>query len=310
MELSLLLMEQILSMAIMILMGFAIVRLGVVRSEDSGVLAAITLNVISPCVIINAFQITFSMEKLKGLLLAIGAAILLHVLFILCTHFIGKAAKLNSIERASLIYSNGGNLIIPLVSALLGEEAVFYSCAFIAVQNVLLWTHAVSLISAQKRRNLKKIVTNPNMIAIAVGLTLFLCRITLPELLGSTVAKVGGIVGPVCMLVIGMIMGGTNLKRVFWYPHAYLVCLGRLIVYPLLLILVLRITGMTQLFPEAHEILLVTLLAASAPVAVTVTNMESLFGSDPVRAGSINVMSVIFCIATMPLMVAIYQLVC
>lgn len=55
MELSLLLMEQILSMAIMILMGFAIVRLGVVRSEDSGVLAAITLNVISPCVIINAF---------------------------------------------------------------------------------------------------------------------------------------------------------------------------------------------------------------------------------------------------------------
>ena len=185
MELSLLLMEQILSMAIMILMGFAIVRLGVVRSEDSGVLAAITLNVISPCVIINAFQITFSMEKLKGLLLAIGAAILLHVLFILCTHFIGKAAKLNSIERASLIYSNGGNLIIPLVSALLGEEAVFYSCAFIAVQNVLLWTHAVSLISAQKRRNLKKIVTNPNMIAIAVGLTLFLCRITLPETAGQ-----------------------------------------------------------------------------------------------------------------------------
>lgn len=309
-ELSFLLMKQILSMGLMILMGFALVRLGAVRAQDSSVLAAISLYVITPCVIIDAFQMPFSVDKLAGLGLAVGAAMVLHLLFIGCTRWIGDAAKLDRIERASLIYSNGGNLIIPLVSALLGQEAVFYSCAFIAVQTILLWTHGLSLIGAKGQFGIRKIVTNPNMIAIVVGIFFFLCRITLPDLLGSTVSNVGQTIGPVCMIVIGMIMGGTDLKRVFGSRRAYLICVGRLLVYPLLLILVFALTGVTHWFDGAREILLVTLLAASAPVAVSVTQMADLFGADSAQAGAINVMSVVFCIVTMPLMVAVYQWLC
>ena len=148
------------------------------------------------------------------------------------------------------------------------------------------------------------------MIAIVVGIFFFLCRITLPDLLGSTVSNVGQTIGPVCMIVIGMIMGGTDLKRVFGSRRAYLICVGRLLVYPLLLILVFALTGVTHWFDGAREVLLVTLLAASAPVAVSVTQMADLFGADSAQAGAINVMSVVFCIVTMPLMVAVYQWLC
>ena len=43
MELSLLLMKQILSMALMILMGFTVVRAGILKTEQSSVLSALVI---------------------------------------------------------------------------------------------------------------------------------------------------------------------------------------------------------------------------------------------------------------------------
>ena len=46
--------------------------------------------------------------------------------------------EIDAVEKASIVYSNAGNLIIPLVIAVLGEDKVIYASAFIAVQNILL----------------------------------------------------------------------------------------------------------------------------------------------------------------------------
>nr|WP_317361386.1 AEC family transporter [uncultured Blautia sp.] len=180
MELSILLFGQMVSMMLMILMGFAAVKAKLVTSSQSQVLSALTLYIIVPCVVINSFQIEFSKEKMNGLLLAAGFAILMHVLFILVVSVLGKRWKLTSIEKASMVYSNGGNLIIPLVSALLGQKQVFYCCAFIMVQLVFLWTHTVSLVGGREQMSWKKILKNPNMFAIAAGLILFFTNTRLP----------------------------------------------------------------------------------------------------------------------------------
>ena len=103
MELSILLFGQMVSMMLMILMGFAAVKAKLVTSNQSQVLSALTLYIIVPCVVINSFQIEFSREKMNGLLLAAGFAVLMHVLFILAVSALGKRWKLSSIEKASMI---------------------------------------------------------------------------------------------------------------------------------------------------------------------------------------------------------------
>ena len=60
MHISILLMEQIIELFIMILMGFIIVKAGIVKDEDSKVLSKIVLYLIIPCVIINAFQVDYT----------------------------------------------------------------------------------------------------------------------------------------------------------------------------------------------------------------------------------------------------------
>lgn len=60
MQISILLMEQIFELFLMILMGFIIVKAGIVKEEDSKVLSKIILYLIIPCVIINAFQVDYT----------------------------------------------------------------------------------------------------------------------------------------------------------------------------------------------------------------------------------------------------------
>ena len=63
MHISILLMEQIIELFIMILMGFIIVKAGIVKDEDSKVLSKIVLYLIIPCVIINAFQVDYKIGR-------------------------------------------------------------------------------------------------------------------------------------------------------------------------------------------------------------------------------------------------------
>lgn len=310
MELSLLLLEKILSMALMVLMGYAVVRFGAIGKGKTAPVSGLTLYIICPCMILSAFQIELNRQRLAGLALALAAAVVLHIVFILLTRLLGDKLKLDGVERASLIYSNGGNLIVPLVSSLLGEEYVFYCCAFIAFQTVLVWVHLPRMLVKGYRPNLRKILFNPNIISIAAGLILFLSGIRFTGILADTIDAVSGTIGPVAMLMIGMLMAEVDLKRVFTNWKSWVVTFGRLIVYPVVMIGVILLTGVTRWMPGAKEVLLVTMLATCAPIAVSISQMADIFGGDSTKASALNVMSVIFCIATMPLIIALYQLVC
>lgn len=307
MEISVLLAEQITVLFLMGLVGFLAVKAGKFKEEDSRIISNAVVYICSPCVIINAFQITFTPDKLKGLLLAGGAAALVHIILIGGGKLLSGPLHLNGIEKASVEYSNAGNLIVPLVSSVLGEEWVFYTTAYIIVQTVLIWTHGQSVIRQGQEKDYRKILLNPNIIAIAVGFVLFATGIHLPSVVGQCISGFGDMIGPASMLVVGMIIGNVNLGWVFRQKRPYLICFIRLVLFPVITILIFAFSGAERLHPDAEYILMVVLLATSAPVAVMVTQLAQIHGRDARYASVINVMSVIFCIVTMPLMVLLYE---
>lgn len=307
MELSILLAEQIIALFLMVILGFLLVKIHLLKVDDSDVLSKLVVFVFSPCVLIQSFTHThFSISTLSGLLLAIFGAAIVHVIYIALSKLGERFLGLNNIEKASLIYSNAGNLIIPLVSATLGDEWVFYSCAYIIVSTFLFWSHGKSVICEETKIELKKVITNPNILAIILGLIFFLTGFRLPSILDSCTASLGNIIGPASMLVIGMVIAEMDLKRIFTNRRAYMVCFGRLVLYPLITILVFCFSGILTLHEQASHILLVTLLAASAPCAANVTQIAQIYHKDAVYASSINVITVVFCMITMPIMTAIY----
>ena len=101
MELSILLMEQIAKLFLMIFMGYAVVKLGLLTDEDSKVLSTLVLYLIVPSVILNAFQVDYTQEKVNGLKLAGIASLLLLIILLLIVNLIGKLLNLNEVEILS-----------------------------------------------------------------------------------------------------------------------------------------------------------------------------------------------------------------
>ena len=310
MQLSFLLFKQIISMALMVLMGFSIVKSGAVKSEDSKVLSALCINWIMPCCVINAFLTEYEPEKLQGLLLAAAAAAVIQAMYILVVRLIGDKTGMSVVERMSSIYSNAGNLIIPLVSALLGDEAVIYCSSFMAVQTFLVWSHCYIKMTGGKV-SAKKFF-NRNIVATFIGFIIFAARIKLPSMAETVISSVGGTIGPVCMIMTGMIMGGVNVKKALTTKRYYRVCLLRLVVLPVLAVLLMAASGVTRKLPYAGEVLLITTLAAGSPVASVIVQMSDMFMDRDAAADAscVNIMTIIFSMATMPLLVLLYQGIC
>ena len=136
--------------------GFTVVKCGLIDAKSSKTLSVICIYIIMPCVMINAFQIEYSRSIRNGFLLAVAAAILIHIFLLVFVQIIGKPLKLSVVEKESIIYSNSGNLVIPLVTVVLGEKWVIYASAFLSVQMILMWTHGQSLMEAKAGINWKK----------------------------------------------------------------------------------------------------------------------------------------------------------
>ena len=306
MEVAILLLNQIVQLFLMILMGILLVKSGVLRAGQSKSLSVVVLYIVMPCVIIHAFQVDYTKEIRNGLLLALLAAVIIHLIMLLVTEVLSRLCHMDAVEKVSVIYSSSGNLIIPIVTGVLGEEWVIYSSAFMCVQLIHMWTHGKSVLCGEKGGDLKKILTNVNMIAILLGIVLFLLRIKLPSILEGTIASVSSMVGPISMIITGMLIGGMSLKKIVGYHRVWLMTFFRMILIPAIILIVLKVSGLSGLHPDGDTILLISFLASITPAASTMTQMAQIYGKDADYASVINVVTTVVCIITMPLMVLIY----
>jgi len=305
---SLLLAKQIVELFLMLIMGVVLVRTHLLKSTSSESLSVVALYLVTPCVIIESFQVKLTSETRDGLMLAFVAAILIHIVLMVVSKVFEKPLHLNKIEKVSIIYSNAGNLIIPIVTAVMGKEWIIYSSAYISIQLIALWTHGRITISGDNHINIKKILVNINMIAIFVGVILFFTGLKLPQIINETFTSVGDMIGPICMIVAGMLIGDMNLKKILSYKRIYLITFLRMIAYPLIILAVLKFSGASTLITNGKTILLISFLATVTPSSATVTQMAQIYGEDAEYASVINVVTTIVCIVTMPIMVALYML--
>ena len=186
------------------LMGFALIRTGKLRSSDGKALSVLLVYLILPCVIIHSFQVEPSEAVRRGLLFAFCAAVAVHALFILLTAAFRPLFSLKAVEQMALIYTNAGILVFPLVTALLGTEYLIYPCAYAVVQLILLWTHGSCLLCGRGEIHIRSIVCNINILAICFGAALFLLHISLPPLIDQTMGSVGSMIGPVAPSVCSL----------------------------------------------------------------------------------------------------------
>jgi len=302
-----LLIRKIVQLFLIMVFGYILVKAHILKAEESVVLSKLSIYLITPCVILNSFQVDFTPDIQDGLILGFVMATALLTFLVLVGKVCEKTFSMNEIEKASVIYSNSINLTVPIVAYVLGEEWVIYTSSFMSVQLIFLWSHCVSLFAGKGNMNLKKMLFNPNMIAIFLGLLMLVSGLRPPLIINETLSSVGEMLGPASMLITGMVVAKTDLKEMICRKRIYLVMLMRMIASPLVVLLLIKaVQGYIEI-ANADKILLIIFLAVMAPSASIITQFSQLYEKDAEYAGAINILTTLSCIVTMPIFVFLYE---
>lgn len=311
MDFSILLLKKTITLALMVMMGFLSVKSGHVKSRDSAVISQLCFDWVIPLSLINSFIIDYTPEVARDFRFACLSALLMVVLFVCLSFPVKKLFRLTPSEQGSLMFANSAGMALPLAASLFGTTGVLFCAPHMGVQNLLIFTLLPVIMSNNQKIDWKKLFLNRNILAIFVGIAIFTLRLPIPDVLRDTISGVGDILGPLSMFMIGMLMGEIDFKELLKNKDLYLVCFIRLILWPGIAIALIALSGITRRLPYTRDVLLVLIMCIASPAATLVTQMATAHrGIEEAKAaGSLNVMTTLPCVITIPLMVLVYQMV-
>lgn len=299
-------------MFLLMAVGFFCGKRGIIREDGSKQLSDLLLMIVIPCLSINVYQVDKDPAIVKGLLLAFGLAIFSHILAIviakLCIR--KKEDARYRVERFAAVYSNAGFMGLPLVQATMGNEGVIFATAYMACFNFFAFTLGEMELRGERRPPaLRKLLLHPGVWSVALGILFFFFQIRLPAPIGPTVNFIASMNTPLAMIACGTFLAGTQLHGLWKNRKMYLVTALRLILIPLILLLIYKLTGVMGWFSGADTVVLISLISAACPTAAMCSIMSRKFGLDAAYGGQLVAVTTVCSIVTLPLVVMLAQLV-
>ena len=296
------LLRQIAIMALLAAVGLYLSRKGFLSPQGTKDLGAILLRVIIPCVIVKSYITEFSRERLLELALSAGLALIGFILAMVISYLVfGKRRRL---ENFAASFCNAGFIGIPLAQAIIGEEGVFYIAASVALLNLFQWTYGVYIMADRKDAiSAKTIAKNPVVIAIVIGVVLFVSQIPVPGIVTSTLGYIAGMNTPIAMILMGTYLAKLPLKKLL-DKRAYGCVLFRLVIIPAVILLVFWVLPVSN-----ADIALAAFLAAATPVGANICVFAQQYDCDYEFSVVTVCLSTLLSVITVPLLVSFAQMI-
>ena len=296
------LLRQIAIMALLAAVGVYLSRKGFLSPQGTKDLGAILLRVIIPCVIVKSYITEFSRERLLELALSAGLALIGFILAMVISYLVfGKRRRL---ENFAASFCNAGFIGIPLAQAIIGEEGVFYIAASVALLNLFQWTYGVYIMADRKDAiSATTIAKNPVVIAIVIGVVLFVSQIPVPGIVTSTLGYIAGMNTPIAMILMGTYLAKLPLKKLL-DKRAYGCVLFRLVIIPAVILLVFWVLPVSN-----ADIALAAFLAAATPVGANICVFAQQYDCDYEFSVVTVCLSTLLSVITVPLLVSFAQMI-
>lgn len=294
----LILIKQILVMLAMMSVGVVLYKIGQIDEKGVAQLSNLALYVATPCVVIQALAIEFDAERLlTGGWVMLFFLVIFAVSVVIARVLCGKADR---VGQFAVVFSNSGFVGIPLIQGILGDEYVFYVTMTMVASTITFWTYGVYLMSGDKNEvSIKKMLTNPNLIAVVVGMALFFAPIEMPYVLQRTVAGMANMNTGLGMVILGATLGASNIGLMVSDTRLYKAIALRLVAVPLVCIPIL------MLMPVPFEVRMVMMIIAAAPAASATSMLALKYGADYSYGTGLAIGTTIVSMLTMPLVLAL-----
>lgn len=306
--------EQVVILYIIVVVGIMADKTKLFTEKTARLCTDLLFFIITPAVIVRSFlEIKYDAQTAKGLFIAIGCGLLLHLVAALINiPFFRKGDRdKGTVLKFACVYGNCGYMALPLANAVLGSEGVFYCSAVIMAFQMFVFTHGVFIMSATDKKekkekvrfDFKKLVINPGTLSVAVGLPLFLLGVTLPNIIVQPIAYIASMNTPLAMLIFGTYLSKVEIKSIFSDGKILIVALFKLIILPLVMLALFKSFGLTGTLLSA------LIISASAPTANNTVMFAVKYGRDSVFASKTVAIVSLISIITMPFMIALSSVV-
>lgn len=295
------LLQQMLTMLALIIFGFILIKKKVLDADGTKQISTLLSMYVMPASMIASFNNAFDFDRLKLFGWAIIAALLTIISRILLNHFVFN--KEDRTAKYGVTFPNSGFFGIPIVTALIGVQGVFFMSAYIMCNNIMQWTYGRALISGDRSSmSIRKVFSNPGMIGASIGLTLYITQLPVPAFMWKAVDSIAALNTSLAMIIIGSFLANSDLKAIFTNRTSYKAALMRLIISPILAIIIIKLLPINN-----SEVELVMTIASVAPAAANTAILGRVFGGNYEYGARIVVLTSLISILTIPFMLQFAQ---
>lgn len=299
-------MEQMLTLFLMLALGWVAGRTGVLSLESDKHLAKLVNCITNPCNILYSALCSQRMLTNGEVFQLLGLYVLLFALLIALAQLVPGLLRVPREQRGQykfmMIFSNVGYMGIPVVAAIFGQEAVFCVSLFIMVFYVFVYTYGIWLIRGGEGGFSLRRLLSPMMVSSVAGLVLYLCHARVGGVLESTLDSVRRVTTPCAMMVVGCALSSVPLRQVFSNFRLYLVAVLKLAAVPLLVYLLFR-----PLLPN-RMMLGVLVTIAAMPIASNFTILSAQYDRDQKLASEAVFITTLLSVLTIPILAALLRL--
>lgn len=296
--------QQVLTLFILISVGFFCGKGNFLDENSVKKITDILLYIVTPCVIIRSFVRKFDPNMLLGILIVAISAIAIHAFSVLVASIVfrDKNESRRRVLRFGTIFSNCSFMSIPLQQQILGNDGVLYGATFVAIFNLIVWSYGVILMQGKgKDLSVKKILLNPCVICVLIGIVIFLWSIPIHGIIYNPVSYLADLNTPLPMLVIGYYLSKGKIKDSFTDGGAYVAVFLRIVAIPAATVAILYLCGVRG------DMLTSITISVSAPVGAMTTMFATKFERDTELSVKLVTLSTLLSMITMPIFVAIVQ---
>ena len=316
--------SSVVEIVLIMALGYILRRNGWFGDTFGANIASLITKIALPASIFMSVMKHLTRDKLASL----GIGIIFPALAVVISYLLAFAAvkifKIKKGRRGIFInaVANANTIFIgmPLNNALFGSKAMSYFLIYYIVNTVSTWAFGVFLIqnddptvddSKQKEKkefNWRKLLPMP-LVGFVFSIIWLLLGIPVPNFLGQTLGYVGSLVTPLSLIYIGIVLYDAGLNNFHFERDSVLALLGRFVISPLVLIILIKL-GTGTLGINLPSLMLQTLVVQSAtPMLAVLPILGAEAHGDVKYATDVVVMSTVLFVVVVPILMAILQFV-
>ena len=295
------LFEQLFVLYLFIFLGWLLGKLKKGVADKSSLLSFLLVNLFFPCKLFlnyaNNFTVSYIRQNYMTLFISTGILLVLVLIGQLLPKMLTKHSYERKVYSYNTTITNYAYFGYVLVEQVFGEAAMNNMMVYCIPCSLYCYTFGVSML--MDRKVSAKSLCNTITISIGLGIVWGLLQLPLPGAVEIVMKNASSCVGPVSMVLVGLVLSGFTAKDLMPNRSAVVFCLVRLLPVPLVVFGLCKLLGCVMTLPDA--VYPYAVLMACMPCGLNPVVFPKLIGQDCRLGAKLILLSSILSCATIPL---------